>query len=222
MSFLNWFKRKKKMKKYKAVTPLVNEGINALFIFLDEVLPDYEDKDFHTVTPQIFVILYIIGMSKTWGRISGLSYKYQIMIAFVVTGGIYDRYKIELRDWGNFINEFDNPEKINKFLEQEFVEKRIKQGEDHFFYFLTLKHIPHNPLDILLKEWTKIKFYHDNEPYEKGEIDGYFSKEEYSFINRIIMYELFEVNENYESAYKQGLHVIENYPFDRSKYYLDT
>jgi len=220
MSFFNLFKRKKQKKIQENEETLLFEGINALFLFLDEVLPNYEDKEFHTVTPQIYLILYVIGMSKSWCKISSLPHRSQTAISLAVTEGIFYRYKIELRDWTAFIVKFYDPEKINIFLEHEFIKQGIKQGEDHFFYFLTLKYIPHNPLDILLKKWMKIKFYNDNEPYEKGEIDGYFSKEEYSFISRIMMFELLDIDENYESSYQEVFHILKYCPFDRSKYYI--
>ncbi len=225
VSFFDLFKKKSNATKYGEITPVTNEGINAIFVFLDEVLPNYKDEDFQTVTPQIFLILYILGMTNTWCKISGLpdKYKEKFTIPFAVIEGIYDRYKIFLRDWSPFVNSFYDSVERKNFLEQKFIRKYVKQGEDHFFYFLTLKHIPHNPLDILLEEWTRVQFYNDNYPYEKGEIDGYFSKEEYSFISQIMMYELlYDIDKDSETVYKQVLNTLKKYPFNRSKYYLDT
>ena len=211
------------------------KGVNALFAFLDEALPghDPEGKGYLEVTAQIFLIFYIIGMAKSWCQLMGLEEKdnkSQHVISRIVIDGLYYRYNLEFRDWTSIASGFFDPEENLKYIKQKFITDKIEQGREHFFYFMIMKYIPHNPLDLFLNEWSKIPFYNNpNAEFstgyggfgDRGEIEGVFTKGEYKFIDLKMSYDLFPVDEDYNSQYSIYLKVhdqLEQHPFIKDAY----
>lgn len=144
------------------------EGANAIFAFLDMVLPDHdpEDADDLGVTAQVFLVFYIIGMAKSWCQIMELkrhNFLSQKVISYIVIDGLYYRYNLEFGAWLTIITEFFDQEKGEDYIKYKFVTERIEQGRSHFFDFMMLKYIPHNPLNIFLSEWSGIPFFSEDE-----------------------------------------------------------
>lgn len=212
------------------------EGVNALFAFLDEALPghDPEGKGYLETTAQIFLAFYIIGMAKSWCQLMGLEKKdnrSQKMISYTVLDGLYYRYNLEFRNCRDLFSiEFFDPEKYPEYVEHNIIAEKIEQGREHFFYFMTLKYIPHNPLDLALNEWSKIDFYGTEEEAfsnsyggfgHRGKIEGVFTKDEYKFFDLKMSYDLLDVDDEYErknSVYLALHDLLEQHPFIRDAY----
>ena len=232
----NFLKKKKRLSEDEAKGKRL-EGVNALFAFLDEALPDHdpEGKGELEATAQIFLVFYIIGMAKAWCRFFELeeeTNRSQKTIANIVIDGLYYRYDLEFRDWFLFASEFFDPDKYPEYAKHKFISEKIEQGMDHFFYFMTMSVIPHNPLDLLINEWSKISFYGEadedgwsSNEYggfgQRGEIEGVFTKEEYKFADLKMSYDLLEVDDDYErknSLYLSLLDPLKKNPFKNEAY----
>lgn len=230
------FLKQKRRLSEEAKKAKLREGVNALFAFLDEAVPghDPEGKGHLEPTAQILLVFYIIGMAKAWCQFFEMEEQdnfSQKLISYIVLDGLYYRYNREFRDWRNLVSlEFFDPEKNAEYVRHKFVTEKIEQGRKHFLLFLTLKYIPHNPLDLLLDEWSRISFYGDEDELSsndyggfgpRGEIDSVFTKDEYKFIDSKMSYDLHEVDDDYErekSLYLKLHDLLAQHPFRKDAY----
>lgn len=207
------------------------QGVNALFAFLDEALPNHdpEGKGHLEATAQIFLLLYVIGMAKAWCELMEMEDEdnlSQRAISHLVMDGLYYRYDLEFRSWSFTAEDFLNPEN-REYAKHKFGADKIEQGREHFHYFMKLRYIPHNPLDLLLNQWSQIAFYgvdYSDDGVElisiRGEIEGVFTKEEYEFWHSK-MYYLREVDDDRErsnSAFLRSRDRLDQYPFINDAY----